>query len=106
MATNTLIQKLFAADESGVGEDSSRVSNREQKETFRCGEAGTTIVVGDRLVVSAGGKLIQAPSYRTDIGDGTGTTPGAVTQQNLIVAIAMEGSTTDASSRVFVLNNW
>jgi hypothetical protein len=28
MATNTLIQKLFGADESGVGEDSNLVTNR------------------------------------------------------------------------------
>ena len=38
MATSTLIQKLFGADESGVGEDSSAVSNRVQHETFRAGE--------------------------------------------------------------------
>jgi len=39
MATNTLIQRLFGADESGVGEDSQEVSNRVQYETFRAGEA-------------------------------------------------------------------
>lgn len=46
MATNTLIQKLFAADESGVGEDSNAVSSRVQHETFRAGEtisAGATV---------------------------------------------------------------
>lgn len=41
MATNTLIQKLFGADESGVGEDSNAVSNRIQIEKFRCSEAIT-----------------------------------------------------------------
>jgi len=41
MATNTLIQKLFASDETGVGEDSSLVSNRQQIEKFRCSEAIT-----------------------------------------------------------------
>lgn len=41
MATNTLIQKLFASDETGVGEDSAAVSNRIQHETFRAGEAIT-----------------------------------------------------------------
>lgn len=41
MATNTLIQKLFGADESGVGEDSAAVSNRVQHETFRAGETIT-----------------------------------------------------------------
>ena len=39
MATNTLIQKLFAVDEAGVGEGSTLDSNRQQIETFRCGEA-------------------------------------------------------------------
>ena len=34
MATNTLIQKLYASDESGVGEDSGSQSNRRQVETF------------------------------------------------------------------------
>lgn len=34
MATNTLIQKLYGADESGVGEDSASQSNRRQVETF------------------------------------------------------------------------
>lgn len=39
MATNTLIQKLFGADESGVGEDSNLVSNRIVTEKFRASEA-------------------------------------------------------------------
>ena len=46
MATNTLIQKLFAADETSVGEDSVEVSNRQQIEKFRCSEiitAGATV---------------------------------------------------------------
>jgi len=34
MATNTLLQKLFATDESGVGEDSVLDSNRRQVERF------------------------------------------------------------------------
>lgn len=169
MATNTLIQKLFAADETGVGEDSIQVSNRQQIETFRATEAitagatvsldlsqansglkgmcvqeadgtdyipigiavsaaasgafvdvvirgiveealtngsGVNIAVGDRLTYSTSGKLIQAPSYRTDLGDGTGTTTGTVAQQALIVAIAMEVQAGDGSSRVFVLNNY
>ena len=39
MATNTLIQKLFASDESGVGEDSVKISNRQEVETFFASEA-------------------------------------------------------------------
>ena len=170
MATNTLIQKLFGADETGVGETDAGVSNRQQIETFRCSEAiaagatvsldvsqtsnglrgmvvseadatdyipvgiavsagvldgyievtirgiveealtdgsGTAIVAGDRLVVDTAGKLIQAPSYRSDQKEGDGGAgAGAVTQQKLIVAIAMEAQAGDGSSRVFVLNNY
>jgi len=39
MATSTLIQKLFGADESGVGEDSIKVSNRQETEMFYASEA-------------------------------------------------------------------
>tara|TARA_R110000772_G_scaffold110997_2_gene214719 strand:- start:579 stop:1094 length:516 start_codon:yes stop_codon:yes gene_type:complete len=171
MATNTLIQKLFALDETGVGEDSILDSNRQQLETFRCSEiitpgacvsldvsqtsnglrgmvvaeadatdyipvgvyTGATasavgdfievtirgiveealtkgdvvgITAGDALIISSAGKLEKAPSYRTDIGDGTGTTVGAVLVQQTIVAIAMETTAADGSSRVFVLNNY
>jgi len=169
MATNTLIQKLFAVDEVGVGEESTLDSNRQQIETFRCGEAiaaGATVSLdvsqasnglramcvseadaadyipvgiavsagaidsfieitirgiveeakvkgdvvnvsaGDALVISAAGKLEKAPSFRTDLGDGTGTTTGTVLIQQTIVAIAMEAQTGDATSRVFVLNNY
>ena len=169
MATNTLIQKLFAVDEVGVGEESTLDSNRQQIETFRCGEAiaaGATvsldvsqtsnglralcvaeadaadyipvgiavnagavdsfievtirgiveealtkgdvvgITAGDALVISAAGKLEKAPSFRTDLGDGTGVTAGTLLIQQTIVAIAMEAQAGDATSRVFVLNNY
>jgi hypothetical protein len=168
MATNTLIQKLFGADEVDVGETDAGVSNRQQIETFRCSEAiaaGATvsldvsqtsnglrgmvvseadaadfipvgiavsagvldgyidvtirgiveealtkgdvvgITAGDALVISSAGKLEKAPSYRTDLGDGTGTTTGTVLVQPVIVAIAMETTAADATSRVFVLSN-
>lgn len=39
MATNTLIQKLFASDESGVGEDTVTASNRRETETFFASES-------------------------------------------------------------------
>lgn len=48
MATNRLIQKLFGADETGVGEDSTAVSNRRQIETFRVSQ-NETIAAGDLL---------------------------------------------------------
>lgn len=170
MATNTLIQKLFGVDETGVGESDAGVSNRQQIETFRCSEAITAgavvsldvsqtsnglrgmvvaladaadyipvgvavsagaidtyidvtirgiveealtkgdavaITAGDRLVVGTAGKLEKAPSYRSDQKEGDGGAgAGAVTQQKLIVAIAMEAQAGDGSSRVFVLNNY
>jgi hypothetical protein len=169
MATNTLLQKLFAVDETGVGESDAGVSNRQQIETFRCSEAiaaGATvsldvsqtsnglrgmvvseadaadyipvgiavsagaedsfievtirgiveealtkgdvvgITAGDALVISSAGKLEKAPSYRTDLGDGTGVTAGTLLIQQTIVAIAMEAQAADGSSRVFVLNNY
>lgn len=186
MATNTLIQKLFASDETGVGEDSNAVSNRQQIEKFRATEAITAgatvsldvsqtsnglrglcvaeadgtdyvpvgvyqgynsmdeaaviagtktpqdaasgdfidivlrgivekaltkgnvvnIAAGDRLTMSTDGKLVKVDSFRTDLGDGTGTTTGAVAQSPHVVAIAMEAQTGDNSSRVFVLKSW
>lgn len=46
MATNRLIQKLFGADETGVGEDSTAVSNRRSIEKFRISQ-NESIVAGD-----------------------------------------------------------
>ena len=46
MATSTLIQKLFGSDETSVGEDNNKFSNRIQVEKFRCSEvitAGATV---------------------------------------------------------------
>ena len=172
MATNTLIQKLFGSDETGVGEDSNAVSNRIVTEKFLASEAisagatvsldvsqssngqramivaeadasdyvpvgiyagsvdaasgdyidvilrgiveealvdgsGTAITAGDRLYVSTAGKLVKAPSYRSDQKEGSGGAgAGAVTQQVHVVAIALEASSSDASSRVFVLKNF
>ena len=58
MATNTLIQKLYGADESGVGETGFTQSNRRQIETFI---ASATItagqVVGADLTKTAGARL-------------------------------------------------
>ena len=46
MATNTLIQKLYGKDESGVGEGEASQSNRRQIETFI---ASAAIVAGDAV---------------------------------------------------------
>jgi len=56
--------------------------------------------------MSTDGKLVKVDSFRTDLGDGTGTTTGAVAQSPHVVAIAMEAQTGDNSSRVFVLKSW
>ena len=84
MATNTLIQKLFAVDEVGVGEESTLDSNRQQIETFRCGEAiaaGATV----SLDVSQASNGLRAMC---------------------VSEAAMEAQAGDATSRVFVLNNY
>jgi hypothetical protein len=46
MATNTLIQKLYGKDETGVGEGEASQSNRRQVETFI---ASAAIVAGDAV---------------------------------------------------------
>jgi len=69
--------------------------------------SGTAVVAGDRLYISTNGKLVKAPSYRSDQKEGSGGAgAGAVTQQVHVVAIALEASSSDASSRVFVLKNF
>jgi hypothetical protein len=68
MATSTLIQKLFASDESGVGEDSVKVSNRQETEIFFASEA---IVDGDIVCLdisktSDGDKMSYVKKGKTD----------------------------------------
>ena len=70
MATSTLIQKIFASDESGVGEDSIKVSNRQELETFVASEA---IVDGDIVCLdisktSNGDKMSYVKKGKTDAG--------------------------------------
>ena len=70
MATSTLIQKIFASDESGVGEDSIKVSNRQELETFVASEA---IVDGDIVCLdisktSNGDKMSYVRKGKTDAG--------------------------------------
>jgi len=164
MATNTLIQKLFGADESGVGEDSNAVSNRVQHETFRAGEAITAgacvsldvsastngeralivfeadtadavpVGVYDSDVDAAAGDYIRVcvkGIVEEALTDGSGDTAIAVGDALIIggadgklvpkiidvslaadynlkptVAIAMEASSADATSRVLVIKNF
>ena len=70
MATNTLIQKLFASDESGVGEDSIKVSNRQQVETFFASEAISDgdLVCLDISKTSDGDKMSYVKKLKTDVG--------------------------------------
>jgi len=71
MATSTLIQKLFASDESGVGEDSIKVSNRQELETFFSSEAITDgdLVCLDISKTSDGDKMSYVKKLKTDVGD-------------------------------------
>ena len=70
MATSTLIQKLFASDESGVGEDSIKVSNRQELETFFSSEAITDgdLVCLDISKTSDGDKMSYVKKLKTDAG--------------------------------------
>ena len=70
MATNTLIQKLFASDESGVGEDSVKVSNRQELETFFASESISDgdLVCLDISKSSDGDKMSYVKKLKTDAG--------------------------------------
>ena len=177
MATSDLIQKLYASDETGVGEDGVTQSNRRRIERFRVSEqitAGATVSLdvsqasngqkafivaeadasdyipvgvfdsstdsddpssagdvyinvvtrgiveealtkgdvtnisaGDRLTFGTAGKLVQVQTFRSDQKEGSGGGgAGAVAQPDLVVAIALEATSADATSRVYVLPNW
>jgi len=61
MATNRLIQKLFGADETGVGEDSNLISNRRSVEKFRVNQ-NESIVAGDAVafdMTATGGERLM-----------------------------------------------
>lgn len=64
------------------------------------------IAQGDRLVGSAvAGRADTAVSFRTDLGDGTGTTTGTVAQQQSILAVAASIATANVAT-VFVVSNF
>lgn len=66
----------------------------------------TGIAQGDRLVSSSSaGRAEKAPEFRTDLGDGTGTTAGVVAQQAYIVAFAVSAEAANAAT-VYVLPNF
>ena len=64
------------------------------------------ISAGDRLTFSTAGKLEKTTGFRVDAGDGTGTTTGTFGFAEVIVAIALEATSADGTSRVYVLPNW
>lgn len=69
MATNTLIQKLFANDESGVGEDVIGSSDRRVIERFRASEvitAGATVSLDLSQTSNAEKSFIVALADGTD----------------------------------------
>ena len=64
------------------------------------------IAQGDRLVGSSvAGRADTASSFRTDLGDGTGTTTGTVAQQQSILAVAASIATANVAT-VFVVSNF
>tara|TARA_R100000664_G_scaffold9048_1_gene15051 strand:+ start:8930 stop:9427 length:498 start_codon:yes stop_codon:yes gene_type:complete len=61
------------------------------------------IAQSDRLVASStAGRAEKAPEFRTDLGDGTGTTAGTVVQQAHIVAWAVSAESGNVAN-VYVL---
>jgi len=93
MATNTLLQKLYAADESGVGEDSVLVSNRRQVETFVASEDITDgdIVCLDISKTDDGEKMLYIKKADTSAGATT-----------LTIGVADEDIDQDKSGRVVI----
>ena len=59
----------------------------------------STVAQGDRLVSSStAGRAEVAPEFRTDLGDGTGTTTGTVVQQRSIIAFAVGAESSNAAT--------
>ena len=96
MATNTLIQKLYASDESGVGEDSVIISNRREIETFIASEA---IADGDFVCLdisktSDGDKMSYVKKLKADAGVtavGIGVADQAATEAGALVRVVIKG---------------
>lgn len=91
MATNTLIQKLYASDESGVGETGFTQSNRRQIETFI---ASATITAGQVVgadLTKTGGARLQFVKPVAIVANGNG----------LAIGVALKGAA--AGERVDVV---
>lgn len=96
MATNTLIQKLYASDESGVGEDSVKVSNRQELETFIASEAiaDGDLVCLDISKTSDGDKMSYIKKLKTDAGVtavAIGIADQAATEAGALVRVVIKG---------------
>lgn len=104
--TDTILVVGVALEEATAGD----VSNNKTKKISVCvaglvdaANVDAAVVKGDRLVASAtAGRAATATKFRTDLGDGTGTTAGTVAQQQQIVAIACEDDTAN-KALVYVL---
>lgn len=96
MATNRLIQKLFAHDESGVGEDSIAVSDRRQVEKFRVLAVGA----GQTETVAAGDIVALKLDAGSDGEVAFSVSKAAADSHCIGVAISGGTSTTDSGSNV------
>ena len=101
MATNTLIQKLFASDESGVGEDSVKVSNRQELETFFASESISDgdLVCLDISKSSDGDKMSYVKKLKTDAGV-TAVSIGIADQdadEGALIRVVIKGFKADAN---------
>ena len=96
MATSRLIQKIFASDESGVGEDSIAVSDRRQVEKFRILAVGS----GDTQTVEAG-DIVALKVDAASAGEiGFSVAKSAADKHCIGVAITGGTGTTNAASAV------
>ena len=92
MATNTLIQKLFGKDETGVGEDGVTQSNRREVEQFIASEGITDgdLVCLDISKSTAGERMYHVKKLKTDVGA-------------TAVAIGVADQDADADARINVV---
>jgi len=96
MATNRLIQRLFAHDESGVGEDSISISDRRQVEKFRVLAVGA----GQTETVAAGDIVALRVDAGSDGEVGFSVAKSAADKHCIGVAISGGTSTTDSGSNL------
>ena len=116
MATQNLLQRLDQASETtgssvagalqislGVGVAIAAAAAGENVRVCIRGMISanvvSTVAQGDRLVSSStAGRAEVAPEFRTDLGDGTGTTTGTVAQQRSILAVAVSIATSNIAT--------